>query len=529
MKLLTKSALAVAITAYSLQLVACGGGGGGGDSSSSSSNNTTTNPAQKKITATVISSNTLTWEQGAALKLQLLDQDGKAIKAKSCHSDDTVRLSINQNCSALTTHRLGQSSFTVTGANNATTKVTVNTVPSKSPLAVNSGGQNDANRVVTSDGQVLTWGTNSYSQGLSQLSATKSEDIKYLQYPAPVVTANGDKLTNIYQVTNGVSTAYALTAEGKVYGWGHVGKATSSNNQSIPFAELVQDASGRKPLTNIVSLSTTSSFGYALGLTDNKKVMQWATGDKYYPAYVIDNDGNPLADIKAVGLNYQTGYAVNDQGQVYQWSLDANADTHPVSLVTDQSGKPITGVQKIVSNSTHSLALTKDGHVYAWGEAKDFLGNETYKGGSEQKVEFAVPVELKGQPLANIKDIAISFGSSYALTQSGNVYAWGTGSIGQLGDGTNEPLSNGTHVPHLVVSETGQGVLNNVVAITGGDDIALALKVDGTLVGWGRNWHGRLTQDNPEGVDEYHYPVVIQQSADKALNIGKPAEFTQLN
>lgn len=535
MNILVKTTLTIAVTSL---LVACGS-----DSDSTSSQPVIPpdtkppvvippvvvppKPSEQTLTATLIGSDVFTWEQGKAINIQLLDQDNNAIKAIKCVSDDTIRLTVAADCSALTTRRLGQSTLTVTGANNATTKLIVDSVPTKTPLAVSSGGINETNRVVTANGQVLTWGTN-YRNQLSTIDTNK---VDYLQYPKSVVTnAKGDKLKNIYQIAHSQDSAYALTDEGTVYGWGaSVYNSTVSNLGSVVFAEPVQDATGRKPLTNIVRLASASRGDQVMGLTDDGRVMRWGSSDANNPQFEVDNNGAPLKDIVAIALEYRMAYAVNKQGQVYQWDLDPNASVHPVSLVKDKSGKAISDIKKIVTNDTHTLALTKTGNVYAWGgNSEGQLGDKDLVQ-TGNPIDYANYVKFGATPLNNIKDIAINFHSSYALTQSGNVFAWGNNAFGELGDGVNNPAGNYTDIPRLVVSESGQDKLSNVAAITGMGDGALALKSNGTIVGWGWNWHGLLTQDNPESVDKYRYPVLIQKSKGTALNIGDLNQFTQLN
>lgn len=523
MRTFTKTTLVIAVASL---LTACGGG-----SDSSNSQPETQPPvvlppsSQQTLSATLIGSDMLTWEQGKTTNVQLLDQNNDVVEVAKCVSNDNVRLTVAADCSAMTVHRLGQSTLTVTGANNLTTKLTVNGVPTNSPLAVSSGGNNDANRIVTANGQVLTWGTN-YG---SQLGTVGADKLEYLQYPEAVITnAQGDKLTNIYQVAHSKSTGYALTNQGTVYGWGYVYRSTVSSQSNVLFAEPVQDATGRSPLTNIVRLASASIGEQVMGLTDDGRVMRWGSSDANNPQFEVDNNGEPLKDIVAIALNYKMAYAVNKQGQVYQWDLDPNADIHPVSLVKDKSGNPITDVTKIVTNAQHTLALTETGKIYAWGTNNQLqLGDPDLA--DNAVIDYANYVKLGNSPLDNIKDIATNFSSSYALTHSGNVYAWGFNASGELGDGVNNPAGDRNAVPGLVVSESGQGKLSNVVAITGMESGALAYKSNGTIVGWGRNWHGVLTQDNPVGVDEYPYPVLIQQSKGNALNIGDSSKFTQLN
>ena len=73
------------------------------------------------------------------------------------------------------------------------------------------------------------------------------------------------------------------------------------------------------------------------------------------------------------------------------------------------------------------------------------------------------------------------------------VYSWGANDLGQLGDGTKTSKSS----PGSVIMS---GVMSGkfIKQISAGDLYNLALASDGTLFGWGWNFHGQLcnVQDN---------------------------------
>ena len=84
--------------------------------------------------------------------------------------------------------------------------------------------------------------------------------------------------------------------------------------------------------------------------------------------------------------------------------------------------------------------------------------------------------------LDNIVAIAGGEGHSLALTSDSVVWAWGANSSGQLGNGT----TTHSNTPVQVNGLTG------VVAISGGGMHSVALKQDGTIWAWGRNEVGEL-------------------------------------
>jgi len=135
--------------------------------------------------------------------------------------------------------------------------------------------------------------------------------------------------------------------------------------------------------------------------------------------------------------------------------------------------------QAIAAGISHSLALKSDGTVWAWGaNGSGQLGNGTNIGGY-------IPVQVKdnsGSPLTDIIAIAGGGWHSLALRNDSTVWAWGSNSYGQLGNGSNTD----SNVPVQVSSLTG------IIAIAGGSYHSLALKCDGTVWAWGYNVYGQL-------------------------------------
>ncbi len=141
----------------------------------------------------------------------------------------------------------------------------------------------------------------------------------------------------------------------------------------------------------------------------------------------------------------------------------------------------ITGVTKALSaqNGNSAIALKNDGTVWAWGR-NDF----GQLGITPDTSIYQTPVRI--QALSGISDIAISSAGSgmYAL-KAGEVYAWGSGSEGKLGNGS----TNDSITPVLVSG------INNAVEISGMDGGALARTGDSKLYTWGGNLNGQLGQD----------------------------------
>ncbi|MBX3744077.1 MAG: hypothetical protein KF833_02100 [Verrucomicrobiae bacterium] len=143
------------------------------------------------------------------------------------------------------------------------------------------------------------------------------------------------------------------------------------------------------------------------------------------------------------------------------------------------------------------MALDADGTVWAWGSnSQGQLGDGTRTG---RRLPIRVLNENGEQPLRNIRAIAAasggfpgpdsgSEGHSLALDSDGTVWAWGSNSNGQLGDGTTA----GRLLPGRVLDETGLRPLENIVAIAANNRHSLALDAAGAVWAWGSNGHGQL-------------------------------------
>jgi alpha-tubulin suppressor-like RCC1 family protein len=133
----------------------------------------------------------------------------------------------------------------------------------------------------------------------------------------------------------------------------------------------------------------------------------------------------------------------------------------------------------------HSVALRANGTVIASGRNDE---GELGDGTNERRSVFAqVLAAAGGANLSNV--VAVSGGGyhSIALKSDGTVWAWGDGTLGQLGNGANANSSIPVQAGANVAGFNGQ-----VIAIDAGVFHNLALTADGKVWAWGRNFNGEL-------------------------------------
>ncbi|NOK22277.1 Ig-like domain-containing protein [Corallococcus carmarthensis] len=156
----------------------------------------------------------------------------------------------------------------------------------------------------------------------------------------------------------------------------------------------------------------------------------------------------------------------------------------------------------------HSLALKSDGTVWAWGANHSYqLGFETYE--TTGHLYMAVPTMVPS--LSGVTSLSAGGEYSVVLKQDGTVWAWGSNSTGQSGNGVG---GGGTWIsaPTLVPGIT------NVASIAAGWNHALALKQDGTVWAWGYNVEGEVGDGTSSGVSP---PVrVLDLTSVRAVEAG---------
>ncbi|KAF0218277.1 MAG: Ig domain-containing [Geobacteraceae bacterium] len=133
----------------------------------------------------------------------------------------------------------------------------------------------------------------------------------------------------------------------------------------------------------------------------------------------------------------------------------------------------LTGVTAIAAGDYFTLALKSDGSVWAWGS------NSSGQLGDGTTVNRAAPGMVSG--LSSVSAIGAGYLHSMALRADGTVWTWGYNGFGQLGDGTTIPKKTPI-----------QANLSQITAIAAGTHHSLALKSDGTIWAWGYNASGQL-------------------------------------
>ncbi|XP_056145392.1 RCC1 and BTB domain-containing protein 1-like isoform X2 [Lampris incognitus] len=180
--------------------------------------------------------------------------------------------------------------------------------------------------------------------------------------------------------------------------------------------------------------------------------------------------------------------------------------------------------RKVVSLSygsgPHVLLATEEGELFAWGHnGYSQLGNGTTNQG--------VSPVLVSANLLNKKVTVVACGShhSMALTDTGEVYAWGYNNCGQVGSGStaNQPtprrVSNclqNKMVVSIVCGQTSSLAVVDNGEIVSGYAHSLALTDEGLLYAWGANTYGQLGTGNKSNQLS---PVQVMSEKERVVEI----------
>lgn len=215
------------------------------------------------------------------------------------------------------------------------------------------------------------------------------------------------------------------------------------------------------------------------------------------------------------------------------WGILGHGDENSVDFNTpkkvDYFAKKALKVKKVVLGDFHSLALTEDGNVYSWG----YGGRPGYlfgyvlsqagalgHGNKEHRfypkcIEFFVENNIK------IVDIAAGIRHSVAVSESGDVYTWGYGEHGMLGNGANKDSEVPMRNEYLEFYKN-EDPDNAVVKIDCADQYTATVTKKGDLFVWGKNNSGQLGIGVNTGLDVMEaekFPTLVKNQGVKFVDV----------
>jgi len=153
-------------------------------------------------------------------------------------------------------------------------------------------------------------------------------------------------------------------------------------------------------------------------------------------------------------------------------------------------------VIQVACNAFHTIALTDTSEVYSWG-----MGAGGRLGNGKERNRFS-PLAIAGLRGAYVTQIACGEAHSAAISGSGTLYTWGKGEYGELGYEAAKQLT-----PCQVDSEPWEG--KPIAQVACGKFYTLVLVEDGRVFSFGNNDSGQLghntkqNQITPKCIEEF--------------------------
>ncbi|XP_067014556.2 RCC1 and BTB domain-containing protein 1 isoform X1 [Anabrus simplex] len=219
-----------------------------------------------------------------------------------------------------------------------------------------------------------------------------------------------------------------------------------------------------------------------------------------------------LCQKKVKGFAYGSGphvIAFTEAGELYSWGhngyceLGNGSSNQCLAPILVQNALSTKHIIEVACGSHHSLALTDEGEVFAWGQ------NNCGQVGSGVSTNQSAPRRVNsGISTKRCVSIACGQTSSMAVTDAGEVYGWGYNGNGQLGLGNNINQMSPNRVATL------QGVV--VTKIVCGYAHTMAMSDVGMLYTWGANSYGQLGTGNKTNSN---LPVLVAADIGRIVDI----------
>ncbi|XRB22633.1 regulator of chromosome condensation [Pseudoscourfieldia marina] len=353
----------------------------------------------------------------------------------------------------------------------------------------NEDGQRDGfSLAVAASGVLYAWGSNAYGQ-----LGTGDTNDRITMVPVFFPSALGSGKVSVTIVGAGVAFAVALTKEGAVYSWGdnERGQLGLGDRRRRLLPEQLGGSLAGETVISIAcgayhSVALTSDGGlHAWGANDRG---QLGLGPEVSHQLIPKRLLGAITGVKFVNIDAGTYHslAASKGGEVYCWGAndhsqlglgDLDARDTPHAIMHKFSRGRVT---KVAAGDRHSLALTDSGEVFAWGSADcGQLGVEIKERGRKY---IGYPRKIESLKANRIK---AGFATSLATLTSGRVFVWGCNNNGELG--LNDVAARSS--PHVFPSPVpGQ----QWAVVAPGANHALGALKTGELYGWGKNTRGQL-------------------------------------
>jgi alpha-tubulin suppressor-like RCC1 family protein len=295
----------------------------------------------------------------------------------------------------------------------------------------------------------------------------------------------------VVEVASSNSTQYALLANGTVWAWGLGDSGELGNGvEENVFSGAVQV---QFPAGVTIARLPTDAMPYNTGLAVDTAGHVWGWGLDSAGQLCLGSATEELTPVKlpltdVTALAGAGDHAIYDaDGTVVACGRNRNGDlgdgtTTPSMTPVAVVGLPDEPVKTLVAAFNNSGALLQGGAYFDWGyDAQGQLGDGTIGTSVDRPVQVTLPgpvvqVVQGGSQIGN--------GQTLAMVAGPSLYAWGADQFGQLGDGRLSPE------PTPVAVTVAAGM--TFVHLATGAFSSYGVTASGDVFAWGGNMVGQI-------------------------------------
>lgn len=347
---------------------------------------------------------------------------------------------------------------------------------------------------IDANGNLYVWGYDQYKKIGTSTAAPPSGAVP--KDSTPVLIAFPSGVNKWVALSTGQAHMIALGDDGNLYAWGF------NNHGQLGIGSIVNDSLPvmvTKPtgVTSWTAIACGAFHNIAIGSDQNVYVWGYnnqgqladsSLTDKLVPTQVaLPNSVKVLA----VSASNNACLVLASDNALYAWGKNGNGQlgtgtttdhSTPVAVTLPSGVVPVA----ISSGGYFNSCIAADGNIYSWGQANNGqIGN-----GSTSPSNVLIPT-MANKPSGVTKWNSYATGASFvfAIGDNGNLYAWGFGGTGEMGNGTATTNNLTPIMPSLPA-----GVIP--VQVAASHNSGFVLDNINNIYSWGRNIEGQLGINN---------------------------------
>ncbi len=314
-------------------------------------------------------------------------------------------------------------------------------------------------------GAIASWGYNGEGQRGDGTTSAASDSIGTVTLPAGLTAR---------RVVAGGNHALALLSDGAVYAWGR-----NANGQLGLNDQATRTAPTRVALP-ATAVAIAAGRDFSLAVLSDGTVYAWGLNASGQLGIGTRQIALALSPLQVPGITTARDVSAGNEhvlllladGSVLAWGANGSGQLGLGDLVVRRApvATPVRGAALIRAGGDISVIITTRRTAFAFGENTD---NQLGFAGAVTSDVF-VPAAVR----LDVVDAAPGDRVLLLAASAGGVVGAGLNESGSIGDGT-------TTARNAFTAAT--GVSNAISVATGGRSFSLALRGDGTVLGWGDN------------------------------------------